>query len=670
VSCRADLKEHRRTERARHEAALQEARRRVAQHEYETAQVQLLKLVSLKDPRHADLSREASELLQHLAAEQQRGQAAAEAAREKALKHLERGDDEAALGVLTSVPAPLRTEQTQKLLAEVQSRVEAVLALRQQIATAARTQDLASLSAGIERLLELRPKDAQTRRAAVQLRTKLLRGAERELARHDYARAVGLLEHVPQRERDAEYARLRAQADELHWLLTDLRTAPIVDATLVAVAERLMKLSPKHPDAQRLLEEVELRLDQLPQDPRHATPSWVVPAQDALGFPVHWLAGLRRIRCAPRLEARLREEPGRFYVACGLALQGIDRAAVSLNLAASEKDNGFFRLQFGRKRPASQAWGLDFGGSALKAVRLGLDEQQQAVVLQDLALVPYDECLDEDEPSEVHGAVLQTALTMFRKRHAVEDCRLCVGMSGSRVLVRTLALPPMDEKRLDGAITLEVQHQMPLPLNQLVWRHHILRRPAQASAAESGASWQVMVQAARQFHVDELLRVFRDVGLKVDAVQGDCAALHNFTLYELADLFPQAERSDSGPSKTPAVAVLDIGAHTTNLVLSGPDVFSCRSLVVGGESFTRELIRPLRLTRDQAEQLKRRPTAARPVSRVYALLEPRFRWLMEEVQRTLDAHLRQFPGVSIRQMLAVGGGAALHGLLRRLATGQ
>ena len=73
-------------------------------------------------------------------------------------------------------------------------------------------------------------------------------------------------------------------------------------------------------------------------------------------------------------------------------------------------------------------------------------------------------------------------------------------------------------------ITLEVQHQMPLPLNQLVWRHHILRRPAQASAAESGASWQVMVQAARQFHVDELLRVLRDVGLKVDAVQGDCAA--------------------------------------------------------------------------------------------------------------------------------------------------
>jgi Tfp pilus assembly PilM family ATPase len=90
---------------------------------------------------------------------------------------------------------------------------------------------------------------------------------------------------------------------------------------------------------------------------------------------------------------------------------------------------------------------------------------------------------------------------------------------------------------------------------------------------------------------------------------------------------------------------------------------------VSGESFTNTLLRPLKLTREQAEQLKREPARARRVYSLYQLWDPMLTYLADEVERSLDTCKRQFPELEVQQMFGLGGGFQLHGVLRRL-TGQ
>jgi Tfp pilus assembly PilM family ATPase len=114
------------------------------------------------------------------------------------------------------------------------------------------------------------------------------------------------------------------------------------------------------------------------------------------------------------------------------------------------------------------------------------------------------------------------------------------------------------------------------------------------------------------------------------------------------------------------VVLLDVGAQSSNLVFSAPHLVWFRNLAVAGESFTNALLRPLKLTREQAEQLKREPARAR---RVYALIDlwnPILTYLADEVERSLATCKRQFPGLEVQQMFGLGGGFQLHGVLRCL----
>ena len=44
--------------------------------------------------------------------------------------------------------------------------------------------------------------------------------------------------------------------------------------------------------------------------------------------------------------------------------------------------------------------------------------------------------------------------------------------------------------------------------------------------------------------------------------------------------------------------------------------------------------------------------------------------LLSEIQRTVETYLKIHPEVRIKQMLAVGGGMQVHGLLRHLRIGR
>ena len=125
------------------------------------------------------------------------------------------------------------------------------------------------------------------------------------------------------------------------FLAWDLRNAPRLDATLVAVAERLRKPAPDDAPMMKLCDEVGRRLKLAKTDRLAAMAAWAHPPQEtplgaadrcAVRLSPHHLrgAGLQRVRHRARF-------PGRFAVACGLALAGVGQAALRINLLAAQQ---------------------------------------------------------------------------------------------------------------------------------------------------------------------------------------------------------------------------------------------------------------------------------------------------------------------------------------------
>ena len=112
--------------------------------------------------------------------------------------------------------------------------------------------------------------------------------------------------------------------------------------------------------------------------------------------------------------------------------------------------------------------------------------------------------------------------------------------------------------------------------------------------------------------------------------------------------------------------MLDVGASCSKLLVSSRRTAWFRDLIGSGDSLTNLMAQTHKLTHAQAEQLKRNPAAAPRVSRLYETIDPFLQHLVEDVQRSLELHARSFPQLQVQQLLGVGGGFALHGLLQRL----
>ena len=155
------------------------------------------------------------------------------------------------------------------------------------------------------------------------------------------------------------------------------------------------------------------------------------------------------------------------------------------------------------------------------------------------------------------------------------------------------------------------------------------------------------------------LSAFDEAKVPVHADQHDATALYNLLAYELRD-----ELAEAGRKSDAVLVALDVGRESTNYVAAAPGAYWFRSIPLGGERFTRLLVRAMRLTLTEAEQLKRAPWKARSMQQWDEALDPVIRSFLEEVRRSEKA---LGSNRCIARLYLAGGGAQLHGLLHRLA---
>ena len=656
--CGRDLEQCLVEARQRCEKLLADAERYRQLGEFALALARLKQVASIEEPPLRAIAQRAAALQLEVAAEQQHWEQTVAQVEPEAARLVHGHHYQEAAAMLERIPERLRSEKAAGLLREARARAEEAEALTKEIQTLVRTKQLRELGAKIDRLLQLQPDQASVRKLAHQLRDRLLAAARQKLDADDYPAVLDLLDQLPQCAHSSDVEQLRDQALELNCLIDDLKLSPIIDPPLVSLAERMVKSRPQHPQARQLLEAIRERATQRADHARLAAPTWAKTQDYRFGFPVHWWAGLQHISHSPEIDTLLRKEPGKYFVACGLALQGLGLATIGINLLPTQETGLLRRLPTLLRKEPTSAWGLDLGMTGLKAVRMGLDRQQKTPVLQTVESFPYQTPLTPQTDEAERFRLEREVIRLFLERYKPEGDRICMSVPGMSTLGRFLQLPPVDAKRLDETARNEANRQFPMDLNELAWGYHVFPRPETAPAQST--PYRTVMQAVKQYVVNPLATMCQETGLRLDIMQSECVALHNLAVHEFFHQVPEAG------VRSVAVALLDVGARATNLVVSSPGCTWFRSIGLAGESFTNALTRVLKLTRGQAEQLKRAPARARRVHSIYAPLEPEFAHLVDEVERSLQNYRRQYPQFPVNQMLAFGGGIRMHGLLRRL----
>jgi type IV pilus assembly protein PilM len=201
-------------------------------------------------------------------------------------------------------------------------------------------------------------------------------------------------------------------------------------------------------------------------------------------------------------------------------------------------------------------------------------------------------------------------------------------------------------------------------LETVAWDYQILEPTAAGKDDDGVAIKPVALCGAKLEDVQAHLAPFNERAINVDMLQSDAAALYNFAAWE------QQLPNDNGGSGKQVVVVLEVGASSSNVVVSDGRTFSMRGIPLGGNDFARALAREFRLTREQSEKLKRAPTAAPYLHQVYTALTPVFQTLATEAWQPVDQYLLQDPRRTKHRLLLLGGETKLHGLLKYLCHGE
>jgi type IV pilus assembly protein PilM len=152
-----------------------------------------------------------------------------------------------------------------------------------------------------------------------------------------------------------------------------------------------------------------------------------------------------------------------------------------------------------------------------------------------------------------------------------------------------------------------------------------------------------------------------DAGIELDFIQLSPVSVFNTTVHSLmGELPPISEYDPDNPPKS--VVVLSMGTDTTDLVVTNGYRVWQRSIPLGGNHFTKQLTKELKLTFGKAEHLKRNSREADDPKKVFQAMRPVFNDLVTEVQRSIGYFQSLDRNAKISHIVGMGNAFKLPGL--------
>ncbi|MGB2821160.1 MAG: pilus assembly protein PilM [Phycisphaerae bacterium] len=295
------------------------------------------------------------------------------------------------------------------------------------------------------------------------------------------------------------------------------------------------------------------------------------------------------------------------------------------------------------------AWGIDVGHCTLKALKLR--GARDGAEVETLHVIEHSTILSQAE----HDRAGLLRETVGRLPHLAD-------LSGSRVIVsvpsrdsvsRFVRLPPVASEAVADLVRFEARQQVPFPIDQAIWRWQAFRCPDRSDAPDGAGSREaaVAIFALRRRDVHEMLDLFSETDIRLDAIQMRPAALYNLMIAD-------GQTVDDG-----ATLLADLGAESIEFVVAEEGRIWTHTVEFGASRLTEALARAMDVPLDEAERLKRAAAGGgEDAERVREGVEITVSELALEFRRCVDNY-GAIPGVSaIKRVLAAGGGFRLPGL--------
>ena len=304
---------------------------------------------------------------------------------------------------------------------------------------------------------------------------------------------------------------------------------------------------------------------------------------------------------------------------------------------------------------SESVWGIEIGQSALKALRCSIVDDE--VVAEAFDLIEYPKILSqpESDPEELIGDALEQLLD----RNDGFNDKVCISVPGQSGLAKFFKPPPVEVKKISDIVRYEARQQIPFDLADVVWDHQIMP----GSMIEEGYALEseVGLFAMKRDQVYRQLDPFFEADIEVDSIQLAPISLYNMVAFDRLHerLANEAFDADNPPS---SLVVLSIGTDSSDLIITNGFRIWQRSMPIGGNHFTRQLTKDLKLTFAKAEHLKRNAREAVDPKLVFQTMRPVFNDLVTEVQRSIGFFRSIDKQAEIGEMLIAGNTVKMPGL--------
>ncbi len=222
---------------------------------------------------------------------------------------------------------------------------------------------------------------------------------------------------------------------------------------------------------------------------------------------------------------------------------------------------------------------IDIGASSISMGQFAADKA--GLELVDYAIESLDMESTSDDGRNEH---ITETIRYILNEHGIGSMPVLISVPGQSVFSRFVKLPSVNREKIMQIVKYEAQQNVPFPIDEVVWDYQLV-------SGEDGEI-DAMLAAIKTDIIEDLLDAVVAAGLQPELVDVAPMSLYNAVKYNYADL----------PDCT---IVVDIGARSTDLVfIESGRVFS-RSIPVGGNTITQQVMKSFDLSFADAEEMKK-----------------------------------------------------------------
>lgn len=291
--------------------------------------------------------------------------------------------------------------------------------------------------------------------------------------------------------------------------------------------------------------------------------------------------------------------------------------------------------------------GLDIGSGTVKVLQLKDAKGKLKIERFGMKPLPAEMIVDG---AIMDGLGVVTAIKELAGEQKLKNKDAALSISGTSVIVKKIALPPMPEEELEKQIKFEAEQYIPFDINDVYLDFHILTQE------EGQAEMEVLLVATKKDKLNDYANAVREAGLTPKVVDVDAFAIENMYCANY-DVMP-AELT----------ALVNIGSSVTNINIlkSGMSVFT-RDITIGGNRYSERIQQDLGLSLDDAEAAKKGRFPDANEAALNAAIAAVDMEVATEIARSFDYFRTTAPDDEIARVVLCGGCSKVKSLPARIS---